>query len=227
MAPAQESASIGGNVLDASSAPLPSATLEIRNLETGARRTLKSDSSGHYDVPGLPVGRYALEASEEGFAMVSRPTITLVLGQHAQIDFVLQVGEAKQEVTVEEQAPIVSVTTENTSGLIGERQVKELPLNGRSYDELLTLNPGVVNYTSERAGGAGTSNSAVGNMFSASGRRPQESLFLLNGIEYTSASVINLTPGGASGQLLGVDGVREFNVVTRTAPSTGSVRAHR
>jgi hypothetical protein len=94
--------------------------------------------------------------------------------------------------------------------------VKDLPLNGRSYDGLMTLNPGIVNYTSERSGGTGTSNSAVGNMFAASGRRPQESLFLLNGIEYTSASVINLTPGGASGQLLGVDGVREFNVVTDT-----------
>jgi hypothetical protein len=103
-----------------------------------------------------------------------------------------------------------------TSGLVGERQVKDLPLNGRSYDQLLTLNPGVVNYTSQRAGGIGTSNSVVGNMFSASGRRPQENLYLLNGVEYTSASEINSTPGGVSGQLLGVDAVREFSVVTDT-----------
>ena len=216
LALAQDSTSIAGKVSDASSAALPGVALVIRNTENGSQRTLVTDSEGRYDAPGLAVGSYAIDASKEGFATISRTGITLVAGQHAQIDLVLQVGEVRQQVTVEEQAPIVSVSTEQTSGLVGERQVKELPLNGRSYDGLMTLNPGIVNYTSERSGGTGTSNSAVGNMFAASGRRPQESLFLLNGIEYTSASVINLTPGGASGQLLGVDGVREFNVVTDT-----------
>ena len=113
-------------------------------------------------------------------------------------------------------AGIVQITTEDISGLVGERQVKDLPLNGRSYDQLLTLNPGIVNYTSQRAGGIGTSNSVVGNMFAVSGRRPQENLFLLNGVEFTSASEINNTPGGVSGQLLGVDAVREFAVVKDT-----------
>ena len=91
---------------------------------------------------------------------------------------------------------VVVVTTEDTSGLVSERQVKDLPLNGRSYDQLLTLNPGVVNYTSQRAGGIGTSNSVVGNMFAVSGRRPQENLYLLNGVEFTSASEVNNTPEG-------------------------------
>ena len=81
---------------------------------------------------------------------------------------------------------------------------------------MLTLNPGVVNYTSQRAGGIGASNSVVGNMFAVSGHRPQENLYLLNGVEYTSASEINNTPGGVSGQLLGVDAVREFSVVNDT-----------
>ena len=73
-----------------------------------------------------------------------------------------------------------------------------------------------MNYTGERSGGIGSSNSSVGNMFAVSGRRPQDNLFLLNGIEYTGASLINVTPGGTSGQLLGVDAVREFNVVSDT-----------
>ncbi len=73
-----------------------------------------------------------------------------------------------------------------------------------------------MNYTGQRSGSIGTSNSSVGNMFAVSGRRPQDNLFLLNGIEYTGASLINVTPGGTSGQLLGVDAVREFNVVTDT-----------
>jgi hypothetical protein len=99
---------------------------------------------------------------------------------------------------------------------VNERQVKELPLNGRSFDQLLQLNPASVSYTTQRSGGVGTSNSSVGNMFSISGRRPQDNLFLLNGIEYTGASLINVTPGGTSGQLLGVEAVREFNVVSDT-----------
>jgi hypothetical protein len=99
---------------------------------------------------------------------------------------------------------------------VDERQIKYLPLNGRSYDQLVALNPGIVNYTAERTGGVGTSNSSVGNMFAVSGRRPQENLFLLNGVEFTGASLIDNTPGGASGQLLGVDAVREFNVVSGT-----------
>ena len=73
-----------------------------------------------------------------------------------------------------------------------------------------------MNYTAQRSGSIGTSNSSVGNMFSISGRRPQDNLFLLNGIEYTGASLINVTPGGTSGQLLGVDAVREFNVSSNT-----------
>jgi hypothetical protein len=116
-------------------------------------------------------------------------------------------------VEVPEVSTVVQITTEDDSGVVGEHQVKDLPLNGRSYDQLLTLNPGIINYTSQRSGGIGTSNSVVGNMFAVSGRRPQENLFLLNGVEFTSASEIDNTPGGTSGQLLGVDAVREFAAV--------------
>jgi hypothetical protein len=125
----------------------------------------------------------------------------------------LKVGDVHQIVEVTTDPGLLSATTEDTSGLVGERQVKDLPLNGRSYDQLLTLNPGTVNYTSQRAGGTGTSNSQAGNMFAVSGHRPQENLFLLNGVEYTGASEIGNTPGGVSGQLLGVDAVREFAVI--------------
>jgi hypothetical protein len=110
----------------------------------------------------------------------------------------------------------VNVSSEQISGLVDARQVKELPLNGRSYDQLLLLNPATVNYTNQRSGSTGTSNSSVGSMFSVSGRRPQDNLFLLNGIEYTGSSLINTTPGGTSGQLLGIDGIHEFNVVSDT-----------
>jgi len=213
---AQGEATIQGTVSDTSGGAIPTAAIRIRNLETGAERKLVTDNAGHYDAAGLPLGRYELQAEKTGFRSEVKTGISVVVGQRETVDFVLQVGDVRQTVQVEAAPTVVAVTTDDVSGLVGERQVKELPLNGRSYDQLITLNPGVVNYTSQRGGGIGTSNSVVGNMFAASGRRPQENLYLLNGVEFTSASEINNTPGGVSGQLLGVDAVREFSVVKDT-----------
>jgi hypothetical protein len=99
---------------------------------------------------------------------------------------------------------------------VSETELQNLPLNGRSYDLLTMLNPGVVNFTWEKTGGIGISNSTTANMFSVSGNRPQQNLFLLNGVEFTGAAENNMTPGGASGQLLGIDAVREFNILRDT-----------
>src|SRR6266403_1502540 len=213
---AQEEASIGGIVTDSTGAVIVGATVRVKNVETGALRTLVTDGAGRYDASLLVVGKYEVTAEQTGFRAESKTGITLVLGQRAAVDLKLAIGGVQQSINVEDTALELAVTTEDISGLVGERQVKDLPLNGRSYDQLLTLNPGIVNYTSQRSGGIGTSNSVVGNMFAVSGRRPQENLFLLNGVEFTSASEINNTPGGVSGQLLGVDAVREFAVVKDT-----------
>jgi hypothetical protein len=207
---------LSGTIRDQAGYSIPGVAVTVHNLETGADRKLITDATGHYAAPSIAVGPYSITAAKESFASVTRTGINLVVGQTAAIDFALNVGEVRQVVTVQETLPPVSLSTQQTSGLITERQVKELPLNGRSFDGLMTLNPAVVNYTAQRSGGVGTSNSSVGNMFAVSGHRPQENLFLLNGIEYTGASNINNTPGGTSGQLLGVDAVREFNVVTDT-----------
>lgn len=213
---AQAEASIAGAVTDAAGAAIPNALVSVKNVENGFTRRVTADAAGRYDAPSLPLGRYDVTAEKPGFKAETKTGLTLVVGEQAVVNLQLQVGEVRQTVTVKDEGPVANVTTQDTAGLVGERQVKELPLNGRSYDELMTLNPGIVNYTAERTGSVGGSNSAVGNMFAVSGRRPQENLFLLNGIEYTSASEINLTPGGASGELLGVDAVREFNVLSDT-----------
>lgn len=215
-AQAQGDASLNGVVIDATGGGIPGTTLKITNLETGTQRIVETDEGGRYHAPSLRVGQYEIAVDKPGFRTERRTGISLVVGQSEEVDLTLQVGDVRQTVEVSSEPPVVSVTTEDASGLVGERQVKDLPLNGRSYDQLLTLNPGIVNYTSQRAGGIGTSNSVLGNMFSASGHRPQENLFLLNGVEYTGASEINSTPGGVSGQLLGVDAVREFAVVKDT-----------
>src|SRR5258706_7212477 len=213
---AQGEASIQGVVSDSSGGAIPGVAIRVKNVETGAERNQVTDESGRFEAAALAVGRYVVRAEKAGFRSEEKTGISLVLGQRESVDLVLQVGDVQQTVKVEAGPTVVAITTEDISGLVGERQVKELPLNGRSYDQLMTLNPGMVNYTSQRAGGIGTSNSSVGNMFAASGHRPQENIFLLNGIEFTGASNINVTPGGTSGQLLGVDAVREFNVASDT-----------
>jgi len=212
-------ATITGTVHDSSGASLSAATVIVKQSETGATRSLITDGEGRFFAPSVPIGPYTVTAEHEGFA-ASQQSTTLVVGQSLQLTFVLGVASVQQAVEVTADGSTVNTTTQQTAGLVDERQVKELPLNGRSYDGLLTLNPATVNYTSERSGGTGTSNSSVGNMFSVSGRRPQNNLFLLNGIEYTGASLINVTPGGTSGQLLGVDAVREFNVSGDTYGAT-------
>jgi len=217
-------ATITGTVRDSSGASVSAAKITVRQAETGATRTLTTDAEGRFFAPSVPIGPYTITAEHDGFA-ATQQSATLVLGQSLQINLVLGVASVQQVVEVTADSAAVNTTTQQTAGLVDERQVKELPLNGRSYDGLMTLNPGTVNYTSQRAGGVGTSNSSVGNMFSVSGRRPQDNLFLLNGIEYTGASLTNVTPGGTSGQLLGVDAVREFNVVTDTYGAAYGKRA--
>jgi hypothetical protein len=209
---AQVSASIKGTVTDPSNAPVPSAAVKTRNLETGAIRSSITDDAGRYLVLSLPVGEYEIRVTKAAFQDAIRSGIHLVVGEEANVDLRLQVGVEISQITVTADAPIVTTTTKDISGLVGEQAVKELPLNGRSYDLLLPLNPGIVNFTSQKIGGTGISNSTTANNFAVSGNRPQQNIFLLNGVEYTGAAENNMQPGGTSGMLLGVDAVREFNV---------------
>lgn len=211
-AQAQISASIRGVVTDASGAPVGQAAVLVKNLETEAKRTSTTDDAGRYLVLALPVGWYEVRISKSGFQEAVQSGISLVVGQEASVDLRLQVSSVKSEVKVTGDAAIVSVTTRDISGLVGEQAVKDLPLNGRSYDLLLPLNPGIVNFTSQKTGGTGISNSSTASNFSVTGNRPQQNIFLLNGVEYTGAAENNMTPGGPSGMLLGVEAVREFNV---------------
>ena len=210
---AQVSADLSGVITDPSGAVVSGATVTLKSLDTGLSRTAETGQSGRYNFFALAVGLYEVRVRKTGFAEGIRSGIRLVVGQEASADLSLRVGQVTEQVKVTEDAPIVTVTTQDISGLVGERQVKDLPLNGRSYDLLLTLNPGIVNFTWEKTGGIGVSNSTSGNDFAVSGNRPQQNMFLLNGVEFTGAAENNMQPGGSSGQLLGVDAVREFNVL--------------
>ena len=209
---AQTTGSITGIVTDTSGAVIQGAAINVKNTETGATRTTTTNSLGRYFVLDLPVGEYRVTASNPNFRDATWP-VKLLVNQEARIDLALAVASASNDnINVVADAPMVNSSTTDISGLVGEQSIKNLPLNGRSYDLLLTLNPGIVNFTSQKTGGTGISNSTTANNFAVNGNRPQQNLFLLNGVEFTGAAENNMTPGGASGQLLGVDAVREFNV---------------
>ena len=93
-------ASVSGTVQDESGAPIPGAVVVVKNVETGAERSLASDAAGRYSTPSVPVGRYEIAASKENFKSQTRTGLDLVVGEHATVDFTLQVGDVKQTVTV-------------------------------------------------------------------------------------------------------------------------------
>ncbi len=210
---AQVSASLSGRVTDQTGADIAGASVTAKNRDTGLVRTTLTTQTGRYLFVALPIGQYELRVNKSGFAEEIRSGIVLVVGEDATANLRLHVGQVTEQVKVTDNVPVVNTSTQDISGLVGEREVKALPLNGRSFDLLMTLNPGIVNFTSEKTGGIGVSNSSTGNNFSVSGNRPQQNLFLLNGVEFTGAAENNMQPGGPSGNLLGVEAVREFNVL--------------
>jgi hypothetical protein len=213
---AQQTATLSGTLTDSTGAPVEGASVTLRNTGSNESRHSSTDASGHYTFTLLQAGSFEVSGEKGGFKQSTRQGIDLAVGQAAIVGLQLTPGAVSQQAVVNANASQIGAAFDETSGLVTGDQVRNLPLNGRSYDELITLNPGSLNYTSQRTRGVGTSNSAVGNMFAISGRRPQENLFLLNGIEYTGASGLNQTPGGTSGLLLGVDSLREFNVLANT-----------
>ena len=210
---AQVTAAISGKIVDASGAGMSAVAVTVKSLETGATRAVTTNDAGDFRALSLPIGPYQVRAAKSGFKTQVRNGVTLVVGQDAVVNLRLEVGDLAQEVTVTEEIPVVNTTTSSVSGLVGEREVKDLPLNGRSFDNLMSLNPGVISYGLKSAN-TSTSN---GNTFTVAGRRPMDNLLLLNGIEYTEApSQLAITPGGVSDYLLGIEAVREFNVQTDT-----------
>src|SRR5881628_2686920 len=214
-------ATILGVVKDASGALIPGVSIAVKHTESGLTRTAISSERGAYSVPLLPVGAYELTTTMPGFKQQVRSGINLVVGQEAVIDLTLEVGANAETVTVSEEAPLVNTTTSSTSGVITEQQVKELPLNGRSFDQLITLNVGVSNATSN------TLDSGNWNMFSVAGKRPETNRFIINGIDWVGGNANGqyITPEGASRQMLGVEAIREFNVLTATYSAEYGKRA--
>src|SRR5579864_3597534 len=145
---AQTTATITGTVTDDTGAVVPNVKITVTSVGTGLTRNLVTDTRGQYAALSLPVGQYEIRAESPGFAPVVRSGITLDVGQQAVVDVQLKVGNVQQAITVNAEPPLVNTTPASTAGLVNEEQIKDLPLNGRSWDTLITLNPSTTNFTS-------------------------------------------------------------------------------
>src|SRR5881296_2606144 len=203
-------ATIAGVAQDSSGAVIPGVSVTAKNVETGVTRTATTDEGGRYTVPELTLGDYEVQAQLPGFQTEVRSGITLSVGRNAVVNFALTVGQVSDKVTITAEAPLVESTTSAMSSLIDERTIRDLPLNGRSYDQLALLQPGVVTV------GAGQASVAfdfgTGQRFNVNGSRAYANTFMLDGTTINDHA--NGTPGGTAGQNLGVDGVQEFKINT-------------
>ncbi|MBI4482709.1 MAG: TonB-dependent receptor [Acidobacteria bacterium] len=200
-------ASLLGTVQDETGAPLPGVAVAISNVETGLTRTAVTDEHGRYVARQLALGEYQIKAELPGFQTAIRRGIRLTLGREAVVDFTMKVGEIVERVVVTGEAPLVESTHAMVSGHVEERQMRQLPLNARSFLDLTLLQAGTV-----QARTAGASFGDTGTHITVSGSRPTATTFLLDGTVTTS--VRGKGPASIAGAALGVDAIREFEVIT-------------
>src|SRR6266850_4582501 len=205
--------SLQGFVTDATGAALPRAQVLVLNVGTGATRELTTDEGGRYRVPILPPGDYEVHVTASGFRTSVRRGIQLDIGQTLIVDLALEVGGVEAEVSVSAEAPRINLANGSVSGLIDDKQIRDLPLNGRSFQQLALLQPGV---TSALAAGSDVVGGRTPKI-SINGARPEQNSFLLDGTDINN--VYNKTPGSSAGVLLGVEAVLEFQVLTNAFPA--------
>ena len=199
---------ISGTVTDTSGSVIPGVAVKATHVETGIARDVVSDNQGRYRIQQLGLGDYSVQAQMTGFQTEIRSGIRLTVGREAVVNLELQVGAVAERVEVTGEAPLVQTTDATVSYLVDEATMRDLPLNGRSYTQLATLQPGVVpnnNYVGNVSGGTGLN-------LVVQGQRPTQNLFLLDGSignDYTSR-----TPAGVGGNSLGVEAIQEFSLLS-------------
>jgi Carboxypeptidase regulatory-like domain/TonB-dependent Receptor Plug Domain len=207
-------ATLSGTVTDPSGAVVPNATLSIKNVATGIVRQITTDSSGVYTAPNLLPGTYEATVTAAGFTTTVQAGITLTVGAQQLLNFSLKVGDTSTKVEVSTEGLAVQLASSEISGVVSDRTVQELPLNGRDWTTLATLEPGVNSLSSDQAN-TGTKDRArrgYGVEMTISGSRPSQNNYRIDGINVNDYS--NGGPGSVEGSTLGVDAVQEFSVLT-------------
>src|SRR5437870_7897014 len=207
-------ATLSGTVTDASGAVIPGVMISIKNRSTGIVRTVMADEAGFYSAPNLQAGNYDVTASQAGFSTAVQSNIVLTVGAQQQLNISMKVGETAQLVEVTEAAALVQLTSSTISSEIDSKQILEMPLNGRSWNDLAALVPGVnaIETQVPFENGAIRGNRGFGNQLTISGGRPTQNNYRLDGNSITDYAMGG--PGSVLGVNLGVDAIQEFAVVT-------------
>jgi Carboxypeptidase regulatory-like domain/TonB dependent receptor/TonB-dependent Receptor Plug Domain len=207
-------ATLSGLVTDDQGGPVANATISIKNVGTGVAREVTSNTDGIYSAPNLLPGEYEVTVTATGFQTLTEKGITLTVGGQQSLNPVMKVGALSQTVEVNAAIPDIQTTSSTVSSTVDSTTMRELPLNGRDWTSLATLEPGVSSIPNQVGTGfsANKGNRGFGNQLSNDGHRANENTYRVNGISINDYS--NGSPGGASGLNLGVDGIQEFSVLT-------------
>jgi len=195
---------IVGAVFDSNGGVIAGATVTVLDVQRGTTRTLTTDDSGAYNAPNLIPGSYKVRAEFTGFSIIERQNIVLEVGQEIRVDLTLQPGQQTQTITVTESIPLVNTTNAELGGTIQNETINDLPLNGRNFENLLELRPGVVIYP----GGSGWTQSS-------NGMRAHDNIYMVDGVNssdpWMAQSVMNaVMASGDAGTLLPIDAIDEF-----------------
>jgi hypothetical protein len=206
-------ATLSGLVTDPAGAAVPNTKVSVQNVGNGEVRVTTTNAEGYYSAPNLLPGNYSVTFSAAKFSTVVQKGIVLTVGAQQALNLVLKIGEVSQTVEVTD-APEAVQTTSTMSAVVDSRTIRELPLNGRDWTSLATLEPGVVSIPTQVGTGfsANKGNRGFGNQLSNGGQRANQNTYRVNGISINDYA--NGAPGGASGLNLGVDGIQEFSVLT-------------
>jgi Carboxypeptidase regulatory-like domain/TonB dependent receptor len=207
-------ATLSGSVTDEQGGPVAGAAVSIKNVGTGVVRDITTNADGFYSVPNLLPGSYEVNVSAQGFRALVQKGITLTVGAQQALNLSLKIGELSQQIEVGAAPPSIQTNSSTVSDTVDSTTVRELPLNGRDWTSLATLEPGVSSIPNQVGTGfsANKGNRGFGNQLSNDGHRANENTYRVNGISINDYS--NGSPGGASGLNLGVDGIQEFSVLT-------------
>jgi hypothetical protein len=196
-----------GTVTDQSGGVIAGAIVTVVDTERGINRTLTTDDAGAYNAPNLTAGNYIVRAEAKGFKRIERQGVVIEVGHEVRVDLTVQPGDQNQTLTVTESVPLVETTNATMGGTLENADIIDLPLNGRDYQNLLGLRPGVM---LQPGGGPWTQ--------SANGVRPDESVWLIEGIInanfFDARPVINMpSPFTDGATILPVDAIQEFTLM--------------
>jgi hypothetical protein len=205
---AQTTGVIEGTLRDVSGGVLQSASVTVTLQDTGAQRALTTDANGHYQALELTPGAYRVDAAADGLQLTAREGLSLSAGRTLTVDFSLRLGTGQEEVIVTADAALISIAASDWGGLVESEKLEDLPLNGRDLFELSVLEPGATNPTAARSSLA----QGIGGQISVNGSRPNQNAYQIDGVYVNDAT--SSMPSSASGNLLGIETVREIHMVT-------------